>query len=89
MQKGEDSNAGKIRRFYTNNYSALDRFDRLWYEIVYPYPHRKWRVYFAWCVLNQALVNSYVAYMKETDKLIPIREFYSSVVDDFANEMAG
>ena len=81
-----DSVPGQIRRHYTENYSALDRFDRLWYEVVYPFPQRSWRTYFAWCVVHQALVNAYVAYIKHTDERIPIRQFYEMVIVEYSSE---
>ena len=85
-QLDEDSVSGFIRRHYTNNYSALDRFDRLWYEVVYPFPQRSCKTYFAWCVLQQAAVNAYIAYIKHKNKRIPIRDFYEMVVNDYATE---
>lgn len=83
---GETSISSKIRRIYTNNYSALDRFDRFWYQIVYPFKHMNWRTYFAWCVLKQGLVNAHVAYMKYLNKKIPIRHFCESVIKEFVKE---
>lgn len=89
IQYGEGSISGQIRRHYTDNYSALDRFDRFWYQIVYPYSARSWKSYFTWCVIQQALVNAYVAYMKHKNKKIPLREFYELIVDEYAAERAG
>jgi len=84
---GEDSISGKLRSIYTQNYSALDRFDRFYYQVQYPFSHRNWKAYFAWCVLQQALVNAFVAYMKDRNRAIPIRDFYILVVDEFCKEM--
>jgi hypothetical protein len=38
-------------------------------------------------VLQQALVNAFVAYMKDRNRAIPIRDFYILVVDEFCKEM--
>jgi hypothetical protein len=32
-KEGSAGPASQLRRFYANNYKALDQFDRFWYEI--------------------------------------------------------
>ena len=80
---GDDSVPGVIRRHYTNNYSMLDRFDRLWYQTKYPIACKSWEVYFSWALLHQAVINAYVAYCKCIDSRIPVLEYLVLVVNEF------
>src|SRR5689334_2406498 len=59
---GEATKSGgasaQLRRFYTNNYGALDRFDRLWYEMKFVAHPRDWESHFCWSLLHSAVVNA-------------------------------
>ena len=85
-QPGEDSVPGVIRRHYTDNYSMLDRFDRLWYQAKYPIACKSWEVYFSWALLHQAIINAHIAYCKCVDRRLPVMEYFRLVVEDFVQQ---
>jgi len=86
VQDGEYSISGRVRRFYTNNYSAVDRFDSLWYRIEYPIKIKSWETYYTFCLLQQSIVNAYVCYCKLKDSKIPILDFLELVVAEYSVE---
>jgi hypothetical protein len=89
IQDGEASISGRVRRFYTNNYSALDRFDSHWYRIEYPLRIMSWENYYTFSLLQQSVVNAYVAYCKLVDEKIPILSYIKLVVDLYGAERTG
>ena len=45
----------------------LDRFDRMWYQSRCRLNSKSWETYFVWSVMHQALVDSYVTYVKANE----------------------
>lgn len=76
---GPTSHAGapsEIRRFYTDNYSALDRFDRLWYEMRFlAHPH-DWISYFTWCFIHSAVINARAVWCASQKRRVPLKDFF-------------
>ena len=60
--EGEDSNAGRISRTYTNNYKSLDQFDALWYEIAYYKRDVHWETVFIWAMVLDSIINGRAMY---------------------------
>ena len=83
IQSGTDSISNIVRKFYTKNYSALDRFDRYWYDLVYPSYNKDWNTYFTFCLLHQAVINSFVAYCKLKDEKMKVKDYVALVLDEF------
>lgn len=86
VHDGEYSISGRVRRFYTNTYAAIDRFDALFYRIEYPIKNMSWEKYFSFCLLQQAVVNAYVYYCKLKDEKIPILKFLKLILVHYAAE---
>lgn len=87
IQRGEDSIPGQIRRFYTSNYSMLDRFDSLWYQSRCRLKSVRWETAFVWNILHQGVINSYVAFLKakEGESQVTIQEFLLMLITDYTN----
>jgi hypothetical protein len=86
LSTGDSSHAGTVRRFYTDNYSAVDRFDRLWYETKYPFSCRNYETYFAYCLLHQAVINAWAAWCTFSGRRIPIMNFIEEVVSEYTRK---
>ena len=87
IQHGEESISGIVRRFYTNNYSALDRFDRYWYKIAYPTHNKNWETYYVFCLLHQVVVNAFVAYCKHINRCVEIKEFLKILIYEYVSSL--
>jgi hypothetical protein len=86
----EGSNPGRIRRFYTNTYKALDIFDQMWYECQYEKRDRDWKVNYAWSVILAAMVNARSAYKESLWQREPMKQFARELVSelqDYADNM--
>lgn len=87
IQSGTDSIPNIVRQFYTKNYSALDRFDRYWYDLVYPSYSKDWRTHFTFCLLHQAVINSFVAYCKLKDEKMKVKVYVELVLQEFETSL--
>jgi hypothetical protein len=74
----------KLRRFYTDNYGCLDRFDRLWYEMTFNSHARDWESYFCWCLIHASVVNARSLWCALRGEPIPLKVFLQKLVDSFA-----
>ena len=83
VQHGTESISGVVRTFDTKNYSALDRFDRYWYDITYPTYQKRWEAYMSFSLLHQAVINAFVAYCKLKDTKIKVRQFIRLVIREY------
>lgn len=65
----------------------LDRFDSYWYKSRCRLKCTRWETAFVWNILHQAVVNSFVAFLKakEGEPQLTIRDFLLMLIDDFAN----
>lgn len=72
----------EVRRFYTDNYSALDQFDRLWYEMKFIDHARDWESYFAWSFIHCAFINARAVYCTSQNRRVPLKEFLEQFVND-------
>ncbi len=79
-----DGASAQLRRFYTNNYGALDRFDRLWYEMRFVTHPRDWESHFCWSLLHSAVVNARAVYCSARNERIAMRPFLTLLVNEFA-----
>lgn len=80
---GVDGPAATLRRFDTNNYPALDRFDRLWYEMRFVHHPRDWQSHFCLSLLHSAVVNARAVYCSAAGARTPMREFLRALVADY------
>src|SRR5262245_19358093 len=53
-----DGPPGQLRRFYADHFQALDRFDRIWYQIRFFKEAHDWESYFSWSLLHAAIINA-------------------------------
>jgi hypothetical protein len=83
-----DGPSAQLRRFYTNNYSALDRFDRLWYEMRFFIRPRDWETHFCWSLLHSAVINARAAWCAAHGERVPLKQFLSRLVAKFAETLA-
>lgn len=83
----QDGISGHIRKFYTQNYSALDKFDRLWYEMKFPINARDWRSYFCWSLLHTAVVNARSAWCLAHGTRVPLKDFLRDLVQEYSLTM--
>jgi hypothetical protein len=83
----ESGSSSLLRRFYTNNYPALDRFDRLWYEIKFFARPRDWESHFCWSFLHATVVNARAIYCAATSTRISIIDFLRDLVDCYAKSL--
>jgi hypothetical protein len=79
-----DGSSSQLRRFYTNNYPALDRFDRLWYEMRFFIRPRDWESHFCWSLLHTAVINARSVWCAVSDRRVSMVEFLSGLVSAFA-----
>lgn len=87
---GEDSNPGRIRRFYTAAYKDLDVFDQEWYSCFYDKRDQDWKINYAWSVLAATIVNGRSAFNEDLGAREPMKVFARKVVDelqDYAENM--
>lgn len=79
-----DGPSAQLRRFYTNNYGVLDRFDRLWYEMRYLIRPRDWESHFVWSLLHAAVINARAAWCVAHGQRAPLNTFLRDLVASFA-----
>ena len=77
---GDDGPSAQLRRFYAARYQALDRFDRVWYQMrFHDHPH-DWLSYFCWSLLHAAIINTRGAWCIAHQEKVPIRDFVANLV---------
>lgn len=82
--KGSSS---QLRRFYTDNYPALDRFDRLWYEMRFLAHPRDWESHFCWSLLHAAVVNARSVWCTLTEERVSMIDFLKLLTDSYASSL--
>jgi Transposase IS4 len=82
---GEASNCGRIRRYYTNTYKALDRFDQMWYDIQYSKRDRSWATCYTWAVIVDCVLNARSAYCELVGKIEPVKVFTNELISEIRN----
>lgn len=80
-----DDTSAPLRRFYTNNYGVLDRFDRLWYEMRFRIRPRDWESHFCWSLLHAAVLNARAAWCAAHRERVPLKNFLERLVTSFAD----
>lgn len=75
-----------IRRHYTDNYAALDRFDRLWYETKFPCRTRDWKSYFCWSLLHCAVINARAAWCLSHRTRVTMKDYIKNLIADAREE---
>ena|SRR5215207_8145068 len=81
---GSDGPSAQIRRFYADNYQALDRFDRVWYEIRYHLRPRDWESHFCWSLLQVAVINARTIWCAAHGRRVPMKVFLGDLVSSFS-----
>src|SRR4051812_3223147 len=56
-----DGPSSQLRRFYADNFSLLDRVDRLWYEMRFIDGPKDWESHFIWSLVHNAIINARAA----------------------------
>jgi hypothetical protein len=80
--------SAQLRRFYTDNYGALDRFDRLWYEIKFFGHPRDWESHFCWSLLHSAIVNARALYCVARNERVAMRPFLEGLLVAYEETLA-
>ena len=80
-----DGSSSQLRRFYTNNYPPLDRFDRSWYEMRFFIRPRDWESHFCWSLLHAAVVNARSVWCAATQNRVSMIDFLDSLVHVFGS----
>ena len=80
--RGEGSTCGLIRRYYTNNYKALDQFDPMWYGCSDSYRDSSWQSCYLWALILDCAVNACSAWSELHDERAAIKDFVSQLVDE-------
>lgn len=83
-----DGPSSQLRRFYTDNYGALDRFDRLWYEMRFRIRPRDWESHFTWSLLHTAVLNARAAWCAAHQERLPLKTFLQQLVSSFVDELS-
>ena len=77
---GDDGPSAQLRRFSAARSHALDRFDRVWYQMrFHGHPHH-WLSYFCWSLLHAAIINARGAWCIAHQKKVSIRDFVANLV---------
>jgi hypothetical protein len=85
---GKDGPAAEIRRFYADHYQALDRFDRVWYEIRYHVRPRDWEAHYIWSLLHAAVINARTVWCAAHGQRLPIKDFLLRLVACYVHSIA-
>ncbi len=83
-----DGPAAQLRRFYTNNYGALDRFDRLWYEMRFLERPHDWESHFVWSLLHTAVVNARAAWCAAHNERLPLMTFLQRLIASYGDSLS-
>lgn len=79
--------SSQLRRFYTNNYPALDRFDRLWYEMKFLAHPRDWESHFCWSLLHAAVVNARSVWCAAHGQRVTMIDFLRALVASYVSSL--
>jgi hypothetical protein len=75
--------AAQLRLFYASHFQALDRFDRVWYEMRFHIRPRDWQSHFCWSLLHAAVINARTVWCAVHGQYVPILEFLRHLVDAY------
>ena len=84
---GKDGPSAQMREFYKRYYPALDRFDRVWYEIRFSRGARDWETYFCWSLLHAAVINARTAWCALHRFRVPMKDFLRKLVTAFVQTL--
>ena len=79
--------SAQLRRFYTDNYPALDRFDRLWYEMRFVIRPRDWESHFCWSFIHATVVNARSVWCAANDKRVSMIDFLKGLVKAYGDSI--
>lgn len=79
--------SAQLRRFYTDNYPALDRFDRLWYEMRFLIRPRDWESHFCWSLIHATVVNARTVWCVANNKRVSMIEFLKGLVKAYGDSV--
>jgi hypothetical protein len=80
---GADGPPAQVRRFYADNFQAVDRFDREWYEIQFNPGARNWVSHFCWSLIHSAILNARAAWCAINARRVTSIEFLSLLVASY------
>lgn len=69
-----------IRRTYTDNYTALDHFDRDWYFIRFFDHSHDWESFFTWSLIHCAIINARAVWCAKIGRRVTVKEFMAEAV---------
>lgn len=87
MPSSKGGPSWKLRRFYTDNYPPLDRFDREWYNIKSPIRNCDWQSYFCWSLLHATVINARTVWCSAHEERVPTTDFIRSLVSGYAESI--
>ena len=81
---GSDGPAARLREFYKAHFQALDRFDRVWYEMRFrPHPLH-WESHFTWSLFHVAVINARAIWCAIHHRRVGTLQFLSALASSFA-----
>lgn len=84
---GEDGPAAELRDFYRDNYQALDRFDRAWYEMCFLPGARDWLSYYSWSLLHTSVINARTIWCAAHGRRVAVKEFLRLLVSNYIDSL--
>lgn len=78
-----------VRKYYTDHYQALDRFDRLWYEMRWHNHPHEWQSHFCWGFIHSAIINARAVWCSAHGRRVPLREFIKNLIVCFSSSLPG
>jgi len=84
---GVTSTSGLLRRYYTNNYKALDQFDALWYACHYSYRESSWQSCYLWALIVDCAINAYSAWCELHSTRLPVKDFANRLISEIGDSL--
>jgi hypothetical protein len=84
---GEGGPPSRIRRFYSQSYKALDRFDAEWYECFYDKRDQNWEVCYTWALIMTTIINARAAYNENLKRRESIKTFARSLIPEIQSHV--
>lgn len=77
---------GTIRRSYTENFSALDHFDRDWYSIRFLHHPKDWKSHIVWSLLHGAIINARAVWCAHVKERMSVMDFLGVILAAYAHD---
>ena len=72
-----------IRRFYTNQYKSVDKYDTAYYDFLPEHDEPRWEAVFLWAALFMAAHHSWAAWCELRRHRVNMRTFLEALVEEW------